>query len=80
MTPASSIEWVHLIFIIAILGFALWKAGWIRAILAVCLLIWGIFMVAYDIKIAAPLITIGALLFIQAILKLVTDYKDQAES
>jgi len=69
----------QIIFIIAILGFALWKTGWIRAILSLCLVIWGVFILAYDIKIAAPLITAGGILFISTIFDLIAKYKRSAE-
>jgi len=57
-----------IIMVMALLGFALWKKGWIRILLSICIIIWGVFYMSYDIKIAAPLITMGAVLSIQAIL------------
>lgn len=58
-----------LILAIALLFFALWKKGWIRIVLSVCIIIWGVFYISYDIKIAAPLIVAGLVLFIEAILR-----------
>ena len=57
-----------MILVIALLFFALWKKDWIRIILSTCIVIWGAFYISYDIKVAAPLIAVGATLFIQAIL------------
>lgn len=65
----------QVIFILGLLGFALWKTHWIRVILAICLIIWGAFAMSYDIKIAAPLVTAGAMLFIIGILNLIEKYK-----
>lgn len=59
----------EVILVVALLGFALWKKGWPRIILSICIIIWGTFAMSYDIKIAAPLIAIGSVLFIQATLK-----------
>jgi hypothetical protein len=58
---------IEIIFIIALCGFALWQRGWIRILLSICIVIWGVFITAQDIKIAAPLLVIGSVLFIQAI-------------
>jgi NADH:ubiquinone oxidoreductase subunit K len=58
------------VFVIGILGLALWKRNWIRLLLAICLVIWGAFALGYDVKIAAPLITIGSVLFFMAILNM----------
>lgn len=64
-------------FILGLLGFALWKKGWIRTLFSVCIIIWGVFSMSYDIKIAAPLIAIGSILFIQAIVKLIQQAGEQ---
>lgn len=61
----------QMIVILALLAFALWKQGWIRVILSLCLIIWGAFAMGYDIKIAAPLTGIGAVLFFMATLQLI---------
>jgi hypothetical protein len=68
-----------MILVIALLFFALWKKGWIRIILSICIIIWGVFFMSYDIKIAAPLIAVGSVLFIQAILKQIQQARAQAE-
>ncbi len=69
MTEWSPLGIPQMIVILALLGFALWKQGWLRVVLSLCIIIWGAFAVSYDIKIAAPLIGIGAVLFIEAILR-----------
>jgi len=58
----------EIIFVIALCGFALWKKDWLRVLLSICIIIWGAFTMSYDIKIAAPLIAIGTVLFIMGIL------------
>lgn len=60
----------QMMLIVAMMGFALWKQGWLRAITSVGLVIWGAYTMQYDIKVAAPLIGIGTLLFFDAILRL----------
>ena len=67
----------QMIVILALLAFALWRQGWIRAILSLCLIIWGAFAVSYDIKIAAPLIGMATVLFFMATLKLIQGYRDR---
>lgn len=68
MLIGSSLGILDIIFALALLGFALWKKGWIRVILSLCIIIWGTFAMQYDIKVAAPLLAVGSVLFIQAIL------------
>jgi len=58
---------VNMMFAVALMGFAFWKKSWIRVILALALIIWGVFTIPYDIKIAAPFIGIGFVLFIMGI-------------
>lgn len=66
-----------IILVIALLFFALWKKGWIRIILSACTIIWGVFFISYDIKIAAPLLAVGAVLFIMAILRQIQSARAQ---
>jgi hypothetical protein len=66
-----------MILVIALLFFALWKEGWIRIILSLCIIIWGVFFMSYDMKIAAPLLTIGIVLFITSTLRLIKNYRSQ---
>ena len=67
----------QLIFIILLLGFALWKSHWIRVILSIGIIIWGAFTLPYDIKIAAPLLTIGVVLFIIGIMNIISSHRVQ---
>lgn len=67
-----------MILVIALLFFALWKKGWIRIILSICIIIWGVFFMSYDIKITAPLIAVGSVLFIEAILRQIQQAREQA--
>ncbi|MCK4714241.1 MAG: hypothetical protein KAT35_01595 [Candidatus Aenigmarchaeota archaeon] len=61
-----------LIFVIGLCVFAFWKKGWIRILLAVCIIIWGAFAIPYDIKIALPLVAGGTLLFMLSIFQVAT--------
>ena len=58
----------QLLFALGLFGFALWKKGWIRTILSLCVIMWGTFAMPYDVKIAAPLIAVGTILFVSSIL------------
>lgn len=69
MLVGTEIGIADILFALALLGFALWKKGWIRIILSVCIIIWGAFALQYDIKIAAPLLAAGSVLFFEAVLK-----------
>lgn len=64
--PQSPMGIPQMMLILALMGFALWKQGWLRIILSLCLIIWGVFILSYDIKIAAPLVGLGTILFIKA--------------
>lgn len=61
----------QILFILALAFFAAWKKTWIRVIIAVGLAIWGGFALDYDIKIAAPLMTLGVVLFFMGIYNVV---------
>lgn len=67
----------QIIFVLALMGFALWKTSWIRVLLSICLVIWGAFAMSYDIKIAAPLVTVGTVLFIIGIMNIIRNYRVQ---
>jgi len=69
----------QMIVILALLGFALWKQGWLRVVTSLCLVIWGAFALQYDIKVAAPLVGIGAVLFIMGTMNLITQYREREE-
>ena len=79
MTEWGPLGISQMIVILALLGFALWKQGWLRVILSVCLIIWGTFAMPYDIKIAVPLVSIGAVLFIMATMNLIGQYRQSRE-
>jgi len=70
---------VNMMFAVSLMGFAFWKRGWLRVMLAIALIIWGAYMTAYDMKIAAPFIGVGTLLFIMAIFRLVENYKAEQQ-
>ena len=66
---------VNMMFAVALMGFSFWKRGWLRVLLSLSLIIWGAFMTAYDMKIAAPFIGIGTMLFLMAAFQLIEHYK-----
>ena len=70
-------ELPEVIFALGLCAFALWKTSWIRLLLAVCITVWGAFAMPYDYKIAAPLIAIGIMLFITAIIHHLQSEPDQ---
>jgi hypothetical protein len=72
----ATISIMAIIFVIALCAFAFWQRDWIRVILAVCIVIWGAFALAYDVKIAAPLLAIGVVLFIMGIMKVMKAQKE----
>ena len=77
MLIGSGLGILDIIFMLALIGFALWKKGWIRIILSICIMVWGTFSLQYDIKVAAPLLAAGSVLFIQAILKQIQQAREQ---
>lgn len=79
MTEWGPLGIPQMVVILALMGFALWKQGWLRVILSLCLIIWGAFAIQYDIKIAAPLLAIGTVLFIRATLNLIAKYRATRE-
>lgn len=60
----------EIIFVLGLVGLAFWKRSWLRILLSICIIIWGVFAVPYDVKIGAPLISIGCVLFFLAIFKI----------
>ena len=79
MTEWSALGIPQMIVIIALLWGALWKQGWIRVILSLCLIIWGVFAMDYDIKIAAPLLAVGPVLFFMGVLNMIKSYRAAQE-
>ena len=71
---------INIMFAVALMGFAFWKKGWLRVMLSLSLVIWGTFAMQYDVKIAAPFLAVGTLLFILAIFQLITASREAAEA
>jgi hypothetical protein len=69
----------EIILVLAMLGFALWKKGWIRLILCLGIITWGIFFISYDAKVAAPLLGVGVVLFILGIMAQIQSTREAAE-
>ena len=63
---------INMMFAVALMGFAFWKKSWVRVVLSLALIIWGVFAMPYDIKVAAPFIGIGFILFIMGISQIIT--------
>lgn len=61
----NPIDIPEVIIVSVLLICALWKSGWIRIILCLGVIIWGIFFMPYDAKVAAPLLGVGVILFIR---------------
>jgi hypothetical protein len=64
----TGLSLVQLVLVLAVCGFALWQRGWIRIVLSLCIIIWAVFTLQYDVKIAGTLIALGTLLFFEGIL------------
>jgi len=62
------ITFIHLPLVGVMLGLALWKRGWLRVVLSLCLVIWGAYFTAIDMKMALPLIGVSMMLFFSAVL------------
>jgi hypothetical protein len=65
----NPVGWPEILFVLGLTGFAFWKRSWLRLLLSICIIIWGVFAVPYDLKIGAPLIAIGTVLFFLALMK-----------
>ena len=79
MTEWAPLGIPQMIIILALMGFALWKQGWLRVILSLCLIIWGVFAIESDIKVAAPLLAIGSVLFFMGILNEIQKSRSSTE-
>lgn len=66
-----------IMFVVGLCGFALWRKDWLRVLLAVCIIMWGAFAMPYDIKIAAPLLAIGAVLFFMGIFRIIEQRREE---
>jgi len=65
----SPIGIAEIMFVLGLMALAFWKTSYLRVILAICIIIWGVWALPYDVKIAAPLVAIGSGLFIAGIIK-----------
>lgn len=71
---------LYVLLILAFIGFALWKRSWVRIILSICIIVWGIAAMSDDVKIAAPIIGLGTLLFISGIMNAIKGgHKEETE-
>lgn len=69
----------EIILVVALLGFALWKKSWIRIILCLGIITWGIFFMPYDAKVAAPLLGVGVVLFIMGVMAQIQSAREVVE-
>jgi hypothetical protein len=69
----------NMFFVAILIGVGVWRKGWIRAITGLGVIIWGIFALKYDIKVAAPLLAIGMVLFFTALTGLISQYRQDRE-
>jgi len=67
---ANPLGVAQVMFVIGLCIFAFWKKSWIRVLLAICIIIWGVFALPYNVNIAAPLVATGSILFIIGIINL----------
>jgi hypothetical protein len=70
---------LDIIFMLALVGFACWKGGWVRVLLSVCIVIWGAYAIQYDIKVAGPMLAVGMVLFIMEIIKVWQSRQEKTE-
>jgi len=76
----TGLNLVQLVLVLACCGFALWKKGWIRILLSVCIIIWATWTMQYDVKIAGTLLALGTLLFFMAILAKIGRAREGSEA
>ena len=70
---------MNMMFAVALMGFGFWKKSWVRVLLSLALIVWGVFAIPYDIKVAAPFIGIGFILFIMGIFQVVEASRETRE-
>lgn len=70
---------LDIVFMLALVGFACWKGGWVRVLLSICIVIWGVYSIPYDIKVATPMLSVGTVLFFAEILKLYKARQEKTE-
>jgi hypothetical protein len=76
-TLANVLGLPQILFVVGLCGFAFWKKSWIRVVLSLSLIIWGVFAMPYDIKVAAPFIGLGAILFILGIIQIIASHREE---
>jgi len=59
-----------MIFVVGMCGLALWKRGWIRLLLSLATLTWGVTAMQYDAKVGITFISMAFILFVTALLRL----------
>lgn len=69
---------VEMMIVIAFLVIAIWKKSWIRIMMSLCVVIWGAFAVQYDVKVAGPLLAVGAILFFMGIFRMIEQRRAEA--
>lgn len=79
MLAGGILSFLDVALMLTLIGCALWKTGWIRMGLSICLIIWGAFAIRYDIKVAAPLFVVGAALFMQMIVTQIQQARKQVQ-
>jgi hypothetical protein len=79
MIEPSPLGIPQMVFILAVLGCALWKEGWLRLIFSICLVIWGIFAIPYDIKIGIPLLALAVMLLVSSILSRIRESRSPVD-
>jgi len=70
----------NILFAIGLCGFAFWKRSWIRVLFSICIVIWGSFAMPYDMKVAAPLLAIGIVLFFMGVMRIIQGRREQKEA
>jgi len=70
---------VNMMFVVGLMGFAFWRKGWLRVLFGISLIIWGAATMPYDMKIAAPFIGVGTMLFLMAIFALIANYRAEQQ-
>jgi hypothetical protein len=69
----------NMMFAVGLMAYGFWRKSWLRVMFAVSLIVWGVFAMPYDIKVAAPFIGIGALLFILGISQSIKSHAEAKE-
>lgn len=57
----------NILFVVALIGFAFWKKDWLRIILSIAIVVWGVHFMASDIFVGMSVLAVGIILFIMGI-------------